>query len=92
MKTLIRAFVMVFLLSGVAGAAAAQRGWVDIELGRRPSVRGHVVLGGHRHHRYHRPYVHRHYHRPVIVVPRMYHRRPVVVHRLHRAHRHYRWF
>jgi hypothetical protein len=94
MRTLVRAVTIVFLLSGVAGIAAAQRGWVDIELGRRPSVRGHVVIGPRYHYnRYSRPHIHRHYRRPYVVGPRLHYRRPVVIYRGHRGHRsHYRWY
>jgi hypothetical protein len=96
MRTLIRAVTLVVLLVGVAGVAAAQRGRVDIELGRRPWVRGHVVIGPRFHYRsyYHRPYAVRpyayrhHYRRPVVIAPRLHsYRRPYI-----RQRSHYRYF
>jgi len=97
-RALIRAVTIVVLLAGVGGVAAAQRGWVDVGIGRRPWVRGEIIIGTPRYHyRYHyRPFVHRphayrHYYRqPVVVRPRFYYRRPVVIHRGHRSH--YRWY
>ena len=98
MRTLIRAVTLVVLLSGVAGIASAQRGWVDVGIGPRPWMRGHVVIGpryhghGHGHYRYARPHAHyRGYRRPYVVVgPRLHYRRPVVIYRGHRSH--YRWY
>lgn len=97
MKTLIRAVTIAVLLSGAAGVAHAQRGWVDVEIGRRPWVRGHVVVGPrHHHHRYvrphvYRPHAYRYHRRPVVIVPRAYYYRHH--HRHYRGHRsHYRWF
>lgn len=93
---LIRAATIVVLLSGVAGIASAQRGWVDVGIGGRPWVRGHVVIGPRYNlHRYSRPYAYRpyayrefHYRRPYV-----HYRRPVVIYRGHRGHRsHLRWY
>jgi len=98
MRTLIRAVTIAVLLSGVAGIASAQRGWVDVGIGRRPWVRGHVVIGPrYPHYNYSRPYAYRphayrqyYYHRPYVVAPRLHYRRPIVIHRGQRSH--YRWY
>lgn len=93
MKTLIRAVTLIVLLAGVAGVAEAQRGRVDIGIGRRPWVRGHVVIGPrlqYRSYRHYvaRPFLYRHYLRgPVVIAPRLHYRRPIVRHRSH-----YRYF
>jgi hypothetical protein len=95
MKTLIRAVTLVVLLAGVGGVAQAQRGWVDIGVGRRPWIRGHIVVGPRFQYRYARPYVVRphlyryNYRRPVVIAPRVYLRRPII---RHRSYGHYRWF
>jgi len=99
MKILVRAVTILVLLAGVGGVgvASAQRGRIDVGIGVRPWVRGHVFIGPRYEYQYryhYRPYVYRYqYRRPLIIRERFrYHgyHRPVVIRRGHRSH--YRWY